>query len=195
MTPGEATPTVTAPLPRRTDAAVAAVAVLAGMTVLLARPFVAAPASDRTLLFGAAYLVIGGAAVIVPATRGRAVVAAPVALAIGVAAIVAAGAVTGPVVPAPWAVAALPLSLLAAVAEEALFRRVAYARLERFGALVAIVGSAALFTLVHLPAYGLTTLPVDAGAALLFGWQRWASGTWTVPAATHAFANLVAVLR
>jgi hypothetical protein len=33
------------------------------------------------------------------------------------------------------------------------------------------------------------------GAGLLFGWQRWASGTWTVPAATHAVANALVVLR
>jgi membrane protease YdiL (CAAX protease family) len=81
------------------------------------------------------------------------------------------------------------------VAEEALFRRVAYGRLERFGALVAIVGSASLFALVHLPAYGVAALPVDLGAGLLLSWQRWASESWTVPAATHAAANLVAVLR
>jgi len=81
------------------------------------------------------------------------------------------------------------------VAEEALFRRLAYARLERFGAAVAIAGSAILFGLVHVPAYGPAALPVDVGAGLLFGWQRWASGTWTVPAATHAFANALVVLR
>ncbi|HEX6008771.1 MAG TPA: CPBP family intramembrane glutamic endopeptidase, partial [Actinomycetota bacterium] len=90
---------------------------------------------------------------------------------------------------------ALPLSLLAAVAEEALFRRVAYARLARFGALVAVAGSAILFGMIHLPAYGVAALPVDLGAGVLFGWQRWASGTWLVPAGTHAFANAVAILR
>jgi membrane protease YdiL (CAAX protease family) len=83
---------------------------------------------------------------------------------------------------------------LAAVAEEALFRRLAYGGLERFGAAVAIAGSALLFGLVHVPAYGLAALPVDVGAGLLFGWQRWASGTWTAPAATHAFANALVVL-
>ena len=41
----------------------------------------------------------------------------------------------------------------------------------------------------------LAALPVDVGAGLLFGWQRWASGTWTVPAAMHAFANALVVLR
>ena len=52
-----------------------------------------------------------------------------------------------------------------------------------------------LFALVHLPAYGVVALPVDLGAGLLLSWQRWASGTWTVPAGTHAFANVLAVLR
>ena len=117
------------------------------------------------------------------------------ALGLGLAAILLAARVVGHSVPSPWSAAALPLSLLAAVAEEALFRRVAYARLERLGAVVAIAGSALLFGLVHVPAYGIAALPVDVGAGLLLGWQRWASGTWTVPAATHAFANAVVVLR
>jgi membrane protease YdiL (CAAX protease family) len=116
-------------------------------------------------------------------------------LVIGAASIVFASALVGPPVPAPYASLALPLSLLAAVAEEALFRRVAYARLARFGALVAIAGSAILFAGVHLPAYGLPAMPVDLGAGLLFGWQRWASGSWLVPAGTHAFANALAILR
>jgi hypothetical protein len=47
---------------------------------------------------------------------------------------------------------------------------------------------------VHIPSYGLAALPVDLGAGLLFAWQRWVSGRWTVPAATHAAANLLAVI-
>jgi membrane protease YdiL (CAAX protease family) len=60
---------------------------------------------------------------------------------------------------------------------------------------VAIVGSAVAFALVHLPAYGTSALPVDLGAGLLLSWQRWASGTWTVPTATHGVANLMVVFR
>ena len=115
-------------------------------------------------------------------------------VAVGLGAVAAVGLVAGPGVPVPWGPAALPLSLLAAVAEEALFRRVAYAKLERFGAVPAIVVTACLFALVHLPAYGLVALPVDLGAGLFFGWQRWASGSWTAPAATHAAANLWVIL-
>ncbi len=101
----------------------------------------------------------------------------------------------GTPVRSPWGAATLPLGVVAAVAEEALFRRAAYGRLLRYGAPVAVVASATLFALVHLPAYGVTALPVDVGAGLLLSWQRWASGTWAVPAATHAVANLAAVLR
>jgi membrane protease YdiL (CAAX protease family) len=86
------------------------------------------------------------------------------------------------------------LSLLAAVAEERLFRGAVFAHLRRYGVAVAVVGSAALFALVHLPFYGFAALPVDFGAGLLFAWQRSESGHWSVPAVTHAFANLVAVL-
>jgi membrane protease YdiL (CAAX protease family) len=60
---------------------------------------------------------------------------------------------------------------------------------------VAIVGSAVAFALLHVPLYGVAVLPVDLGAGLLLSWQRWACGTWTVPAATHAAANLLAVIR
>ena len=40
---------------------------------------------------------------------------------------------------------------------------------------------------------GVAAMPVDLGAALLLSWQRYASGRWTVPAVTHAVANLLAV--
>jgi membrane protease YdiL (CAAX protease family) len=70
---------------------------------------------------------------------------------------------------------------------------VLYDRLLRFGAVVAVGGTAAVFALVHLPAYGVAAMPVDLGAALLLSWQRYASGRWTVPAVTHAVANLLAV--
>jgi len=114
---------------------------------------------------------------------------------VGVVAVVGAAFVAGTPVPlatTPWV---LPLSLLAAVAEEALFRRVAYGSLERFGVFAAVVGSAVLFAAVHAPLYGVAALPVDVGAGLVFGWQRWATASWAAPAATHAIANVVVVLR
>jgi membrane protease YdiL (CAAX protease family) len=187
-------PSVAARL-RERRSEIGAVVVIAGVLLLLARPFVVASADARVALFAVAYGVLALSALAVPVPVGARRIAPTAALGVGVAAVVLAAVAAGRAVPTPWSAATLPLSLLAAVAEEALFRRLAYGQLERWGAAVAIVGSAVLFTLVHLPAYGTSALPVDAGAALLFGWQRWASGTWSVPAATHAFANLVAVLR
>ena len=82
------------------------------------------------------------------------------------------------------------------MAEEALFRQALYRLLAaRGGALLAVTGAALVFGLVHLPFYGMAAFPVDLGAGLLFGWQRWSSGSWTVPAATHAAANLMVVIR
>ena len=173
----------------------ATIAILVGIAVLLLRPLVVAPAGSRVALFAASYLTIGLASIAIPLERDRPRLAPGIALLVGFAAIAVTAKVTGAPIPLPWSAVALPLALLAAVVEEALFRRLAYARLERFGAAIAIAGSALLFGLVHVPAYGLAALPVDVGAGLLFGWQRWASGTWTVPAATHAFANALVVLR
>jgi membrane protease YdiL (CAAX protease family) len=173
----------------------ATMVVLVGAAVLLLRPYADAIATTRTMLFAASYVAVGLASIAVPLERDRARLGPGLALVMGFSAVALVAGVSGPSVPLPWSAAALPLALLAAVAEEALFRRVAYARLERFGAAVAVVGSALLFGLVHVPAYGLSALPVDVGAGLLFGWQRWVSGTWTVPATTHAFANALVVLR
>jgi membrane protease YdiL (CAAX protease family) len=84
--------------------------------------------------------------------------------------------------------------MLAAVAEEALFRRAAYGWLAHSGPVIAVLVSALLFAAVHVPLYGVAAFPVDLGAGLLLSWQRWAAGTWTVPAATHAAANVLAVM-
>jgi membrane protease YdiL (CAAX protease family) len=86
------------------------------------------------------------------------------------------------------------LNALAAVAEEAFFRRLVYGALARHGAAFAVVGSAVLFAAVHLTVYGAWVLPVDLAAGLLFGWQRWATDRWTVPALTHVLANILVVI-
>ena len=183
------------PALRSRDAAAASF-VAVGCLLLAARAWMIPLAGDArplagTLLFAA--LLAG--ALVVPVARDPSVVAGPPALGIGLVALVGAAIVAGR--PVPFLVTAwtLPLSLVAAVAEEALFRRVAYAELARWGPVVAVIGSALLFAAVHLPLYGVAALPVDLGAGLVFGWQRWATGSWTAPAATHAAANLVAVLR
>jgi membrane protease YdiL (CAAX protease family) len=194
-------------------AAPAVLATVAGLAFLLARPGLEAlPAGARTGVLAAGYLAMGLAAATTAAAAagqaGRLPAAAParpggraaplrrraVVLALGIAAVTAAALLARPVPPLPGGTVALGLGLLAAVAEEALFRGALYALLERRGALLAVGVSASLFALVHVPSYGLAALPVDFGAGLLFGWQRWASGRWTAPAATHAAANLLAVI-
>jgi hypothetical protein len=166
-----------------------------GITLLLARPALTGGSAAPALL-AACYLAIGAAAISVretvsrPAALGR----VPVLL-IGLATIVHVAWAVGPWPPLRLGWMGAPVGALAAVAEEALFRRLAYARLLRFGAGVAVAGSALAFALLHVPFYGIEVLPVDLGAGLLLSWQRWASGTWTVPAATHAAAELLAVLR
>jgi membrane protease YdiL (CAAX protease family) len=179
---------------RRADPAVALV-LLTGTALLLARPFVTIGPGARFWLFVAIYAAIGLASLAVPAPVDR---TPPLpswfALVGGVAGLGAAFLAAGPPVPAPWGPGALPVAVVAAVAEEALFRRTAYARVARFGPAVAVAATAIAFALVHLPAYGVAALPVDLGAGLLLSWQRWASGTWLVPAATHSVANVLVVM-
>jgi membrane protease YdiL (CAAX protease family) len=192
--------------PRR-PVALADAAIAVGLAFLLARPALGTVAAAVPVL-AAGYLAMAATALAVPAPAGEGAAgqavhawrsatpplgwAAP--LGIGLAAVAAAGLVAGPAPDPRVGAAAAGLGLLAAVAEEALFRRLLYLRLlARYGTVVAVLGSATLFALVHLPAYGTAALPVDLGAGLLLSWQRFASGRWTVPAVTHAVANLLAV--
>ena len=82
----------------------------------------------------------------------------------------------------------------AAIAEELLFRRLIYGWLLRWGVVTAVVVSAVAFALIHLPAYGPETLGINLAVGLLFGWQRYHSGSWTAPALTHVVANLLTAL-
>jgi membrane protease YdiL (CAAX protease family) len=172
------------------------VVVAGGLLFLLARPALgASPAAVPVL--GAGYLVLLILALAVRANSGDPQNRAPLGwrlpLLLGLVGVAGASVVGGPVADRRVGAVAAGLALVAAVAEEALFRRVLYDRLLRFGVVAAVIGSAGVFALVHLPAYGVAAMPVDLGAALLLSWQRYASGRWTVPAVTHAVANLLAV--
>jgi membrane protease YdiL (CAAX protease family) len=118
----------------------------------------------------------------------------PLAVAVGVVAVVAARSVSGPILPAPVGSWAVPLAAAAAVSEEAFFRRLMFDRLARVEPGVAVAVTAVAFAAMHVPLYGGAAFWVDLGAGMLFGWQRWATGTWSAPAATHVAANLMAVL-
>ena len=85
------------------------------------------------------------------------------------------------------------LNGLAALAEEAFFRRFLYGLLVPSGAAIAVGGSAALFAVVHVTVYGWWVLPLDLAAGLVLSWQRWASGSWVAPAITHVIANVLAL--
>jgi membrane protease YdiL (CAAX protease family) len=173
----------------------AALPVALGIGALLLRARVLGlPGNDRVVALGCIYAAMLAGSLLAPVAKDEPLMRPVLVLAIGLAAVGIAATTAGRPVAMSFAPLALPLSLLAAVAEEALFRRAAYGWLERYGVAAAIIGSASLFALVHLPFYGLAALPVDFGAGLLLSWQRWASGTWTVPAATHAAANFLAVI-
>jgi membrane protease YdiL (CAAX protease family) len=138
---------------------------------------------------GVAWVSLGG--------RGelRAGVAPTSVLAIGLGAVLAAAVVVGPRPPAPTTAWAVPLGVVAAVAEEAFFRGLLYRALSRAGIAVAVGGTALAFAAIHVPAYGYPAFWVDLGAGAVLSWQRWATGGWGVPAATHVAANVLAVLR
>lgn len=117
------------------------------------------------------------------------------ATAIGIGAVGAAFLWSAPAPARPLDAIAIVLGVAAAVAEEALFRGLLFQRFERYGAMAAIAVSAAVFASIHVPLYGTSVLPVDLAAGVLLGWQRWATGGWGSSAATHAAANILAVIR
>jgi hypothetical protein len=97
----------------------------------------------------------------------------------------------------PPVAATVPIVLgntLAAVAEEAFFRRLCFGVLLPAGTVWAVVGSAGLFAVVHVTTYGWWVLPLDLAAGLVFGWQRATTGSWRAPAVTHVIVNLLVVL-
>jgi membrane protease YdiL (CAAX protease family) len=112
----------------------------------------------------------------------------------GIAVFVVGRALAGGHAPQPLTMRVLALNSLAAIGEEAFFRRLVFGALESGGAALAVVGSAVLFAAVHLTLYGAWVLPLDLAAGLVLGWQRWASGSWSVPAATHVVANVLVVI-
>ena len=183
-------------LPVRLELPPAAVAVC-GAALLLSRPFLSGTPSAGFLL-AAGYVVLAATSLAASPEdeRARTAAATVAVLGLGLAAVLASTGTTAPPPPVPpGGVAAILLTSLAAVSEEAFFRRFLYGRMLGYGAGVAVAGSALSFALVHLPAYGWPAFPVDLGAGLLFSWQRWASGRWSVPAATHVVADLLAVMR
>jgi membrane protease YdiL (CAAX protease family) len=115
-------------------------------------------------------------------------------LAVGIATFGVGRLLAGGTAAVPATLRVLALNSFAAVAEEAFFRRLVYGALAPNGAPVAVGGSGLLFAAVHFTVYGAWVLPLDLAAGVFLGWQRWATGSWTVPAATHVIANVLVVI-
>jgi membrane protease YdiL (CAAX protease family) len=167
-----------------------------GCALLVLRPMLLRdgghPTATLTALF-MVLLVVGWAWPRRAAVPIAASTALPV-LVLGVAAFAVGRLVGGGHPPQPIALRVVALGSLAAVAEEAFFRRLVYDALLPGGAALAVGGSALLFALVHVTVYGAWVLPIDVAAGLVLSWQRWASGSWKVPALTHVVANLLVVM-
>ncbi len=191
------------PAPRPAVAAprAAVLVVAAGCAALTARPLLLDVAGGHPgAVISVLFVILLAVGLLWPAPTGGAATTTsfravlPV-LAIGIGAFVVGRALlAGSPPPAPATAFVVGLNTLAAVAEEAFFRRLVYGALLAAGPVAAVVGSALLFAAVHITIYGVWVLPLDLAAGLLFGWQRQATGSWTVPAVTHAAANLLVVL-
>lgn len=176
---------------RRHDARIAwtpVVAACAGCVALAARPPLTWVAFGVTIAVG----VAGALATAVRDPRAPALAAGVVTIG-GIAAFASVRLVVA-IPPSPATLRTATMVVAAAVAEELFFRRFLYGALAGWGAAAAVAGSAIAFALVHIPAYGTAVFPVDLAAGLVLSWQRWATGSWTASAVTHAAANLMAIL-
>jgi membrane protease YdiL (CAAX protease family) len=202
--------------PWTAGAAVPALAVAAGMAALLARPWLARATTEPTAVLVTVFVCIGmvGAwcalpapvappvdvlvpksALFRPGSRDQNAAAGwrvtALVTAAGMGAFLVGRVVGGGEAPVAAVAGYVALNSLAAVAEEALFRRLLYGLLAPWGAGIAVAGSATAFAVVHFTVWGAWALPLDLAAGLILSWQRWASGRWSVPAATHVVANLL----
>jgi membrane protease YdiL (CAAX protease family) len=168
-----------------------------GVVALLARPWFL-PAGVALGWRIAFFVALGGVGAAWPVMRREvpAAMATTVAvLGIGAAAFVAGRVVVAVPLRTHSLFLAVALNALAAVAEEAFFRRYLYGLLlAASGPAVALAGTAALFALVHVTVWGWWVLPLDVAAGLILSWQRAATGRWSVPAVTHVLANTLALL-
>ena len=174
-----------------------------GTAILLARPAVASTVGWSVAVVVAVFgviLALGLAAPAgeehreLPAAALRLRLSPVVTLGAGSSVFIAGRVLQGGHAPVHATAILISLNTLAAFAEEALFRRVAFGALLPAGPVAAIAGSAVLFGLAHVTVYGWWAFPLDVAAGFVLGWQRWVSGTWLAPAATHALADLLVVV-
>jgi len=172
----------------RRAGALALLTACAGCIALAARPPVKGVAFGVTVAAGVAGLLAPAA----DERKASPLVSCAVTL-LGVAAF-ASVRLAAAVPPAPATRAFVLMAVIAALAEELFFRRFLYGALAGWGAAAAVTGSAIAFALVHIPAYGTAVFPIDLAAGFVLSWQRWATGSWTSSAVSHAAANLMTIL-
>jgi uncharacterized protein len=84
-----------------------------------------------------------------------------------------------------------PLVALIAVAEEVVFRGVLFDAVRDWGGDgAALVATTLVFALIHVPLYGIGSLPLDLAAGLLLGGLRVVSRGVLAPAIAHVVADL-----
>lgn len=172
---------------------------IVGCALLLARPWITDFSTDPTAALVVVFVGIGLAGALWPVpgrhpARPGPMPAALIYTGAGVAAFALGRLIGGGEAAALATWRYLILNSLAAVAEEAFFRRLVYGVLSVRGPVVAVFGSAAAFAVIHVTVWGLWALPLDFAAGLVLSWQRYASGRWSVPAVTHVAANVLAVV-
>ncbi len=178
-----------------------ALVVVLGCGLLEARPALVEASSHPVAVLVVLFVALGAAGAWWPLPSGSMSDAAPpdrrwrttTVVVVGLAAFAVGRVIGGG---HPPVAATLPIvvgNTLAAVAEEAFFRRLCYGLLRPAGTVWAVVGSAVLFAAVHVTTYGWWVLPLDLAAGLVFGWQRAVSGSWRAPAITHVLVNLLVV--
>lgn len=167
--------------------------VATALRLLVGAPTPAASPSAG-LLFGAvlmAAVVVAGSGV-GPATWSGVIVGV-----VGGAALVAVALVGLPAITVgPRASAAtlwwwVPLVSLIALSEELVLRGVLFSALScECGDALAVMVTAALFAVIHLPLYGLGAMPLDLCVGVFLGSLRVASGGVAAPALAHVLADL-----
>jgi hypothetical protein len=186
--------------PVRSTVLVGAVAVV-GCALLAARPAVVAATSYPVVVLTLLFVAVLAAGALLPLPSPVAGAPARVGVwttvqvaLIGVVAFGAGRWLVGGHPPTTATAFLVVTNTLAAVAEEAWFRRLCFGLFAPAGTGFAIVGSTILFAAVHVSIYGVWVLPLDLAAGLLLAWQRSVTGSWAAPAITHVVANLLIAL-
>jgi membrane protease YdiL (CAAX protease family) len=87
----------------------------------------------------------------------------------------------------PWAA----VTVLVATGEEVVLRGALFDALDEAGGIgIALVATALVFALLHVPLYGWHVVPLDLGVGLFLGGLRVVTGGVAAPSVAHAVADL-----